>query len=71
MIELARHYARCGYRQIAALQRVAGWQVNAERIERLWRREGLRVPMKQPKKSRLWLNDAPCVQLRPEHRTHV
>ncbi len=71
MIELARQYGRYGYRRIAALLRYAGWHVNDKRVERLWRREGLKVPMKQPKKGRLWLNDGSCVRLRPEHRNHV
>ncbi len=71
MIELARQYGRYGYRRIAALLRDAGWSVSDGRIERLWRREGLKVPMKQPKKGRLWLNDGSCVRLRPEHRDHV
>ena len=53
MIELARQYGRYGYRRVAALLRDAGWQVNDKRIERLWKREGLKVPMKQPKKGRL------------------
>ena len=68
MVELVRQYGRYGYRRIAALLRDAGWQVNDKRIERLWRREGLKVPMKQPKKGRLWLNDGSCVRLRPEWR---
>ena len=71
MVELVRQYGRYGYRRIAALLRDAGWQVNDKRIERLWRREGLKVPMKQPKKGRLWLNDGSCVRLRPEYRDHV
>jgi len=71
MIELTRQYGRYGYRRIAALLREAGWQVNDKRVERLWRREGLKVPMKQPKKGRLWLTDGSCVRLRPEHRDHV
>jgi transposase InsO family protein len=45
--------------------------VNDKRVERLWNREGLKVPMKQPKKSRLWLNDGSCVRLRSEYRDHV
>ena len=57
MIELTRQYGRYGYRRIAALLRDAGWQVNDQRVERLWRREGLKVPMKQPKKGQLWLKD--------------
>ena len=71
MIELVRQYGRYGYRRITALLRDAGWQVNDKRIERLWRREGLKVPMKQPKKGRLWLNDGSCIRLRPEYRDHV
>lgn len=71
MIELTRRYGRYGYRRVAALLRDARWQVNDKRVERLWRREGLKVPMKQPKKGRLWLNDGSCVRLRPEYRNHV
>ena len=59
------------YRRIAALLRDAGWEVNDKRVERLWRREGLKVPMKQPKKGRIWLNNGSCVRLRPEYRNHV
>jgi len=50
MIELVRAYGRYGYRRIAAFQRDAGWQANDKRTKRLWRREGPKVPMKQPKK---------------------
>ena len=71
MIELARQFGRYGYRRIAVLLREAGWSVSDGRIERLWRREGLKVPQKQPKKGRLWLNDGSCVRLRPEYRNHV
>jgi transposase InsO family protein len=53
MIELTRQYGRYGYRRVAALLRDAGWQVNDKRVERLWQREGLKVPMKQPKKGRM------------------
>ena len=45
--------------------------MNVKRVERIWRREGLKVPQKQPKKGRLWLNDGSCVRLRPEYRDHV
>ena len=71
IIELARQYGRYGYRKIAALLRDAGWLVNDKRVERIWRREGLKVPKKQPKRGRLWLADGSCVRLRPEHRNHV
>ena len=71
MIELARQFGRYGYRWIAALLREAGWSVSDGRIERLWLREGLKVPQKQPNKGRLWLNDGSCIRLRPEYRNHV
>lgn len=71
MIELARQYGRYGYRRIATLLREAGWSVSDGRVERLWRREGLRVSAKQPKNGRLWLNDGSCIRLRPEYRNHV
>ena len=71
LVELARRYGRYGYRKIAALLRDAGWVVNDKRVERIWRREGLKVPTKQPKRGRLWLNDGSCVRLRPERANHV
>ena len=48
-----------------------GWRVNVKRVWRIWRREGLKVPSKQPKRGRLWLNDGSCVRLRPERPNHV
>jgi putative transposase len=71
IVEFARQYGRYGYRKITALLRDAGWLVNDKRVERIWRREGLKVPAKQPKKGRLWLDDGSCIRLRPEHRDHV
>jgi transposase InsO family protein len=71
IIRLASRYGRYGYRRITAMLRSEGWTVNAKRVERIWRREGLKVPQKQPKKGRLWLNDGSCVRLRPEHPNHV
>lgn len=71
IIALASQYGRYGYRRIAALLRDAGWAVNVKRVERIWRREGLKVPQKQPKKGRLWLNDGSCIRLRPERPNHV
>lgn len=71
MVGLATEYGRYGYRRITAMLRVEGWRVNHKRVERLWRREGLKVPQRQPKRGRLWLNDGSCVRLRPEHKDHV
>ncbi len=71
IIALARQYGRYGYRRVTALLRDAGWQVNRKRVERIWRKEGLKVPQKQPKRGRLWLNDGSCIRLRPEYPGHV
>ena len=71
IIELARQYGRYGYRKIAELLRRAGWVVNDKRVERIWRREGLKVPPKQPKRGRLWLADGSCIRPRAEHPNHV
>jgi putative transposase len=71
IIELARRYGRYGYRRITALLRDAGWAVNHKRVERIWRREGLKVPQRQPKRDRLWLADGSCIRLRPERAKHV
>jgi putative transposase len=72
LIDLARQYGRYGYRKIAELLRSqAGWVVNDKRVERIWRREGLKVPQKQPKRGRLWLGDGSCIRLRAERPNHV
>jgi len=68
---LATQYGRYGYRRITAMLRQRGWRANAKRVARIWRREGLKVPSKQPKRGRLWLNDGSCVRLRPEYPNHV
>lgn len=71
IIELASEYGRYGYRRITALLQEAGWQVGKDRVERIWRREGLKVPQKQRPRGRLWLNEGSCIRLRPERPNHV
>jgi transposase InsO family protein len=71
IVELAKTYGRYGYRRVTALLRHAGWTVNAKRVQRIWRQEGLKVPQKQPKRGRLWLNDGSCMRLRAERPNHV
>jgi putative transposase len=71
LVELAAVYGRYGTPRITALLRAEGWMVNHKRVERMWREEGLKVPQKQPKRGRLWLNDGSCIRLRPEKKDHV
>jgi putative transposase len=71
VVELACEYGRYGYRRVTAMLRNNGWTVNHKRVERIWKREGLKVPKKQPKRSRLWLTDGSIVRLKPEFEKHV
>ena len=71
IIYLASEYGRYGYRRVTALLNDSGIEVGKDRVQRIWRREGLKVPKKQPKRGRLWLNDGSCVRLRPERPNHV
>jgi len=68
---LAEEYGRYGYRRVAELLNWEGWRVNHKRVERIWREQGLKVPKRQPKRRRLWLNDGSCIRLRPERKDHV
>lgn len=71
IVGLAGQYGRYGYRRVHALLKDQGWSVSHSRVLRIWRREGLKVPHKQPKRGRLWLNDGSCIRLRPERPNHV
>jgi putative transposase len=71
VVDLAGRFGRYGYRMITGLLRIEGWQVNHKRVERIWRQEGLKVPKKQPKRGRIWLNDGSCIRLRPLYKHHV
>jgi transposase InsO family protein len=71
IVELASEYGRYGYRRVTALLQREGWRVNHKRVERIWRLEGLKVPKRQPKRGRIWLNDGSCIRRRPEYPNHV
>lgn len=71
IVELASVYGRYGSPRITGMLRNEGWNVNHKRVERIWRQAGLKVPRKQPRRGRLWLNDGSCVRLRPERKDHV
>ena len=71
IVALATQYGRYGYRRITALLHAEGWACNHKRVERIWRAEGLKVPQRQPKRGRLWLNDGSCLRLRPDRPNHV
>ena len=71
IVELASRFGSSGYRRVTALLRHRGWRVNHQRVERIWRREGFRVPAKQPKRGRPWLHNGSCVRLWSAWKNHV
>ena len=71
IVKLAERFGRYGYRMVTGMLRIEGWRVNHKRVERIWRQEGLKVPKKQPKRGRIWLDDGSCIRLRPLYRHHV
>ena len=68
---LASRFGGYGYRRITALLGQEGWSVKHKRVERLWRKEGLRVPRKQPKRGRHWLAEGAIVRRRAERPNDV
>lgn len=73
ILELAARYGRYGYRRVTILLREAGWDVGFDRVQRIWRREGLKVPQKQRPRGRLWFNDGSCIPAiqAPKHLRHL
>lgn len=71
VINYASEYGRYGYRAVTDLLRTDGWGISYNRVERIWKQEGLKVPAKQRPRKRLWLNDGSCIRLRPEWKNHV
>lgn len=71
VVDLASKYGRYGYKRVTALLNADGWRANHKRVFRVWREEGLKVPSKQPKRSRLWLGSGDCIGHRSEHKDHV
>ena len=70
IIALATQYGRYGYRRITAMLHRAGWVVNRKRVERIWRREGLRFRTSSPSAGGSGATRS-CIRLRPEHPNHV
>jgi len=71
IIEAASEYGRYGYRKVTEHLNLEGWNVGKDRVYTIWREEGLKIPQKQPKRSRLWFNDGSCIRLRAEYPNHV
>lgn len=59
IVSLAGQYGRYGYRRITALLNKQGWFVGRDCMQRIWRREGIKVPKQQKPRCRLWLRNQP------------
>ena len=71
LVRLAKQYGRYGYRKIAELLRIEGWQVNHKKVERLRREEGLQIPQRHRKRKRLYHKDSSVIRLRPKYQNHI
>jgi putative transposase len=69
--QVSRAHPRWGYRRAHAQLREAGWRVNRKAIQRLWRQEGLRVPVRRRKRQRQGTSTCPADRLAAEHPDHV
>ena len=63
--------ASYGYKRITALLNQDGWKVNHKRVFWICREKGLKVPSKQPKRSRLLFGNGDCVRHRTAYNDHV
>ncbi len=68
---LAKEQPRWGYKRVWGRLRLDGWRVNRNRVQRLWRAEGLRVPPAPLKRSRLGTSSLGAERLRAEYPNHV
>ena len=64
-------HPRAGYRRATALLRRAGLEINAKRVQRLWRQEGLKVPRRQRKRARLGSSENGTQRMSAERVNHV
>lgn len=71
LIRLAKQYGRYGYRKIAKLLRIEGWNVNHKKVERLWREEGLQLPARHKRRKRLYHKDSSVIRLRPQYENYI
>jgi transposase InsO family protein len=71
LVRLAKQYGRYGYRKIAELLRIEGWQVNRKKVERLWREEGLQIPQRHRKLKCLYHKDSSVIRMRPKYQNHI
>ena len=68
---LSRAHPRWGYRRAHAVLREQGGGVNRKAVQRCWREEGLRVPVRRRTRQRLGTSTTPAARLAAAHPDHV
>ena len=71
ILDLVGQFPRYGYRLICGKLRQLGWTINPKRVYRIWKQEGLKVPMKKRKKRRLGTSENSIGRRAAEHMNHV
>jgi hypothetical protein len=71
ILRLPAKEKRAGYRTAWRHLRRNGWEVNPKRVHRIWKREGLRLPLKSHKRRRLEGADQGTQRLGTNRRNHV
>ena len=71
ILALVRQHPRYGYRFICHKLRQLGWTINPKRVYRIWKQEGLKVPVKKRKKRRLGNSNNSAQRHVAEHPNHV
>jgi transposase InsO family protein len=69
--ELAKKHPGSGYRRMTRLLRRAGMKINKKRVQRLWREEGLRNPLRKRRKRARGHSENSCAMKKAEHKNHV
>jgi len=67
--ELAVRHGRYGYRRVTVLLKREGWKVNRKRVHRIWKAEGLSLPLKRPRRRRI--GQAGEIVNKAEYPNHV
>ena len=69
--ELTKKHPGSGYRRMTRLLRREGMKVNRKRVQRLWREEGLRNPLRKRRKRARGHSGNSCAVKKAEYQNHV
>jgi putative transposase len=69
--ELAKQHPGSGYRRMTRLLRREGRKINQKRVQRLWREEGLRNPLRKRRKRARGHSGSSCAVQKAEYKNHV